>query len=66
MKRTPFLLIVLLGLAKPVPAQAIPRELWGTWVVHREVPTTTISCWGDKDAKKLIGTELECPALSLE
>src|SRR2546427_747249 len=38
------------------------KELWGTWVVRREVPTTTISCWGDKEAKKLIGTEIEYSA----
>ncbi len=62
MKRILFLLIVLVGLVKPVPAQTIPKELWGTWVVHREVRTTTISCWGDKEAKKLIGTELEYSA----
>jgi len=59
MKRILFLLILLVGLAKSVPAQTIPKELWGTWVVHREVPTTTIACWGDKEAKKLIGTELK-------
>ena len=59
MKRILFLLILLVGLAKSVPAQTIPKELWGTWVVHREVPTTTIACWGDKKAKKLIGTELK-------
>jgi len=27
--------------------------------VQRELPTRTISCWGEKEAKKLIGTELE-------
>jgi len=51
MKRILFLLILLVGLAKSVPAQTIPKELWGTWVVHREVPTTTIACWGDKRPK---------------
>jgi hypothetical protein len=62
MKRVFFLLIVFLGLAIPVPAQTLPKELWGTWVVHREVPTTTISCWGDKESKKLVGTEIEYSA----
>ena len=59
MKKIFYLLILSLGLAKIIPAQTIPKELWGTWVVRREVPTTTISCWGEKEAKKLIGTELE-------
>ena len=62
MKRTLYLTIAFLVLAKTVPAQAIPNELWGTWIVSREVPTTTISCWGDKEAKKLIGTEIEYSA----
>jgi hypothetical protein len=62
MKRMLYLMIVFLGLVKAVPAQTIPKELWGTWIVRREVPTTTISCWGDKEAKKLIGTEIEYSA----
>jgi endoglucanase len=41
------------------PLQTIPKELWGKWVVRREVPTTTISCWGEKEVKTLIGTEVE-------
>jgi endoglucanase len=41
------------------PPQTIPRELWGKWVVRRELPTTTISCRGEKEAKTLIGTEVE-------
>jgi hypothetical protein len=40
-------------------AQTVPKELWGKWVVRRAMSTTTISCWGDEDAKKLIGTEVE-------
>ena len=39
--------------------ETIPKEIWGRWVVSREIPTTTISCWSETDAKKLIGTELE-------
>ena len=63
MKRMLFLMIVILLLVRTVPAQTVPKELWGTWVVHREVPTTTISCWDDKEAQKLIGTEIEYSAL---
>lgn len=45
--------------AVPASAQTIPKELWGKWVVRRDLPTTTISCWGESHAKKLLGTELE-------
>ena len=48
---------VSLGLS--FPNQGIPKELWGKWAIRRTLPTRTISCWGDKDAKALIGTEIE-------
>lgn len=51
--------VLFLGLLRGTSAQTIPKELWGTWIVSREIPTTTISCWGEKEAKTLIGTELE-------
>jgi hypothetical protein len=55
-----FLLIVsgLIGLAN-AQAQTIPQQLWGKWVVTREIPTTTISCWGSAEAKTLLATEIE-------
>jgi len=37
----------------------IPRELWGKWVVVRELDTRTISCWGDRQAKRIIGTTID-------
>jgi hypothetical protein len=45
--------------ANSAPAQTIPKELFGRWTVLRELPATTISCWGEEEAKKLIGTEIE-------
>jgi len=39
--------------------QTIPKEIWGKWVVTRELPARTISCWGEKEAKALLGTEIE-------
>jgi hypothetical protein len=39
-------------------AQNIPQELVGKWVIQRELPTQTISCWGEKEAKAIIGTEI--------
>ena len=53
------LAIGLLGAVMIASAQTIPKEVWGKWVVRREVPTTTISCWGEPEARKIIGTEIE-------
>jgi hypothetical protein len=53
------LLIGFLSTGAIAYAQTIPREVWGKWVVRREVSTTTISCWGEPEARKLIGSELE-------
>jgi hypothetical protein len=39
--------------------QTIPEQIWGKWVVTRQIPTTTISCWGAAEAKTLLGTEIE-------
>jgi hypothetical protein len=46
-------------LASGCLAQTIPRTIWGKWIVQRELPTKTISCWGDADATKIIGTQIE-------
>jgi hypothetical protein len=43
-------------------AQNIPQELVGKWVIQRELPTRTISCWGEKEAKAIIGSEIEYTA----
>ena len=40
-------------------AQTIPSELWGRWVIRRELPTSTITCWGETEARAIIGTEIE-------
>ncbi len=40
-------------------AQNIPQELVGKWIVQRELPARTISCWGEKEAKAILGTEIE-------
>jgi hypothetical protein len=37
----------------------IPPQLRGKWLVKRELPTSTISCWGEEEVKTLIGTEIE-------
>jgi hypothetical protein len=39
-------------------AQEIPAEIQGRWVVSRVIPTRTITCWDQKQADALIGTEI--------
>lgn len=39
-------------------ASAVPTELWGKWVIVREIDTRTISCWGKKQARRTIGTAI--------
>jgi hypothetical protein len=56
MKRLFSLLIFLTSTV--VAAQNIPQELVGKWVIQRELPTRTISCWGEKESKAVIGTEI--------
>jgi hypothetical protein len=58
-------LFLAIGLISVVPntfGQAIPEELWGKWVVRRVLPTTTMSCWGEPEARKMVGTEIEYSA----
>jgi Surface antigen variable number repeat len=40
-------------------AQTIPEQIWGKWVISRKIPTTTISCWDEAEAKTLLGTQIE-------
>ena len=46
----------------PPQGQTIPRQIWGKWVVTRQIPTTTISCRSAAEAKTLLGTEIEYSA----
>ncbi|HUA14368.1 MAG TPA: hypothetical protein VMG31_03655 [Verrucomicrobiae bacterium] len=52
-------LLLVLIISSSACGQAIPRELWGKWRIARELPARTISCWGESDAKKIIGTQVE-------
>jgi hypothetical protein len=58
-----FLLCILgmtqAGLTQAQKTQVIPKEILGTWVIARELPTKTISCWGRQEAKKIVGTEIQ-------
>src|SRR5215469_14617981 len=57
MRHLHWLLVLLL--ASAVATAQMPKELVGKWVVQREVPTRTISCWGEEDAESIIGSEIE-------
>lgn len=43
-------------------AQDIPQALRGKWRVRRILPVNTVSCWDEKEARGLIGTEIEYTA----
>jgi hypothetical protein len=49
-------------LSSSLPAQdsgPIPAQLWGTWRIARIIPTRTISCWGDREARQILGSTIE-------
>ena len=50
---------LLVLLASGVATAQMPQELVGKWVIQRQLPTRTISCWGEDDAKGIIGSEIE-------
>lgn len=52
-------LLLLFGVGLSASAQDIPKGLWGRWRITRILPTQTISCWSDKEAKPLLGTEID-------
>jgi hypothetical protein len=62
--------MVLLGVASSAPAQSLapaqpaPKDIWGHWIVTRQLPASTISCWEEAEAQKLIGSELAYSAQS--
>lgn len=62
MTKTLGLFVTLAALVGTGIAQTIPSELFGRWVVRRELQTSTISCWGETEAKTIIGTEIEYAA----
>jgi hypothetical protein len=57
--RTIRLVAEILLISSGCGAQNIPSLIWGKWIVRRELPSRTISCWGENDAKAIIGTQIE-------
>ena len=47
-----YAIAILVGAPVGASAQDVPKEIWGKWTIRRIVPTRTISCWGDPEAKK--------------
>jgi hypothetical protein len=66
MTRMFYLSIIFAIFATAAIAQTIPSELWGSWVIRRELPTSTITCWGENEARAIIGTEIEYGADSFQ
>jgi hypothetical protein len=64
MKRAFCLTFVLLAIGTTCAAQGPPKRIWGKWRIRREVPTSTISCWGEREVRAIIGTEIEYTAES--
>jgi hypothetical protein len=62
MTKTLGLIVILATFAGCCVAQAIPSELWGVWVVRRELSTSRISCWGEAEARAILGTKIEYSA----
>jgi len=58
-------LCLLLAAVPAVPASQIPAQLRGDWVITRLIPTRTISCWGQRDADRLLRTHIHYSADSL-
>ena len=55
--RNLFCLVILA--TSGVAAAQMPQELVGKWVIERQLPAKTISCWSDEEARKIIGSEIE-------
>jgi hypothetical protein len=62
MVRQLFVIAVFTAISGNAVAPQIPSKVWGKWIVRRDLPASTISCWGESEVKKLIGTEIEYTA----
>lgn len=62
MKRSPKAMagVVLWALVAVLPtaAEPLPARLAGTWRISRVLPTTNVTCWGEKEARPLVGSTL--------
>jgi len=64
MKRVLQSAMLIVGAQCLLHAQAIPKTLWGKWTITRILPTTTIACLDENEARAFLRTELEYSAES--
>ncbi len=57
LKRTALALLVV-SAAGPLSAEPLPARLRGSWRITRILPTHNVTCWGQDQAVKLVGTTL--------
>lgn len=62
MSRALLVVALCISFISGVAAQSVPKNLRGKWRVRRILPADTISCWGDREVKRLLGTEIEYTA----
>ena len=63
MLNKPFLLLAFVfAIAASAASNDVPEPLRGTWVVKRVIPTATITCWGRRESKSLLGTRIQYSA----
>jgi hypothetical protein len=51
------LLSVAIGVAQN--SRSLPAQLQGKWRIRRMIPTRTITCWDERQARSILGTEIE-------
>lgn len=57
LKRTVLAVVIVLA-AGHVSAEPLPARLRGSWRITRILPTHNVTCWGQDQAIKLVGTTL--------
>ncbi len=59
LKKATLLVTLVFSITASAASEDLPEPLRGTWVVRRVIPTATISCWGKRESKSLIGTRIQ-------
>jgi hypothetical protein len=66
MLRASWLCLLVAAQVVPPAPHEIPLSLRGDWVITRIIPTRTISCWDQREARGLLGTRIVYSADSFE
>ncbi len=51
--------LVLFLAGSPLSAESAAKDLFGKRRITKTLPAQTISCWGDRQARRLIGSDIE-------